>query len=75
MVRLCRPEFPRQPRHALWGFLGKLKKDVGDERSGATMSGSHCLLSFVFCPAFPIILPESPTWGMHSVAGTPEGSA
>lgn len=38
--------------------LGKLKKDVRDERSGATMSQSHCLLSFVFFPAFPIILPE-----------------
>lgn len=41
---------------APWGFLRKLKKDVRDEKSGATMSPSHCLLSFVFFPAFPIIL-------------------
>lgn len=49
-------QFPRQLSHALWGVLGKLKKDVASERSGATMSPSHCLLSFVFFPAFPILL-------------------
>lgn len=31
----------------------KKKKDAAYERSGATMSPSHCLLSFVFFPALP----------------------
>lgn len=58
VIRLCRPGFPRQPSQAPWGFLGKLKKEVGDEGSGATPSRSHCLLPFVFLPEPAVILPE-----------------
>lgn len=66
--------FPGNRITAHGGSLGSWKKDVGDDRSGATASRSHCLLSFVFIPAFPILLPESSVWGVHSIAGTPESS-